>query len=167
MFSDISGISTISPSSSRIDYSQSSLDHYSNAIQNTTRFINQGTNPADRVVKSLTTSEENMSRYIKANIVYQCVKEVSLNRENVLSESTANKLRALILIHELDKYMHLPSSRGNSTDDQLTLLGIMDLPSSDLDFSEKLDIKCYVETMLREKIHNMILRQVFIACMEK
>ncbi|EFN70078.1 hypothetical protein EAG_07473 [Camponotus floridanus] len=108
-------------------------------------------------MKSFSLCEKNINEHRKANIVYQCVKEASLNHQDVLSKSTANKLRVLLLNHELDKYMHLPSSIKHMQD-ELMLLGIIDLPSSDLNPDEKLEIKCCIETMLREKIHDMILR---------
>ncbi|EFN84293.1 hypothetical protein EAI_10082, partial [Harpegnathos saltator] len=100
-----------------------------------------------------------MCEYMKATIVYQCIKEACLNHKSTLSESTVTKLKALLLTHELDKYMHLASSPSSQhMQDDLTLLGINNLPFSDLSFDEKLEIKCCLETILREKIHDMILR---------
>ncbi|GAB1864148.1 HAUS augmin-like complex subunit 4 [Camponotus japonicus] len=117
----------------------------------------QDTNEIEKAMKSFSLCEKNINEHRKANIVYHCVKEASLNHKDVLSKSTANKLRVLLLNHELDKYMHLPSSMKHMQD-ELMLLGIIDLPSSDLHPDEKLEIKCCIETMLREKIHNMMLR---------
>lgn len=117
----------------------------------------QDTNEIEKAMKSFSLCEKNINEHRKANIAYQCVKEASLNHKDVLSKNTANKLQVLLLNHELDKYMHLPSSMKHMQD-ELMLLGIIDLPSSDLTPDEKLEIKCCVETMLREKIHNMMLR---------
>lgn len=119
--------------------------------------ITQETDAIEKTMKSFSLCERNMNEHRKANIVYQCVKEVSLNHKDVLSKSTASKLRVLLLNHELDKYMHLPSSMKHMQD-ELMLLGIIDLPPSNLNSDEKLEIKCCVETMLREKMHSMILR---------
>ncbi|XP_050461050.1 uncharacterized protein LOC126856522 [Cataglyphis hispanica] len=161
--SDISSISTISHSSSRfidrVDSSQCLLDNNSSIIKNSNdKFaIIQETNAIEKAMKSFSLCEKNMNEHRKANIVYQCVKEASLNHKDILSKSIASKLRILLLNHELDKYMHFPSSIKHMQD-ELMLLGIIDLPSSDLNPDEKLEIKCCVETMLREKIHDMILR---------
>lgn len=111
----------------------------------------------ETLIKSLALCEENMCEYMKVNIVHQCLKEASMNYKNILSDSTAAKLEALLLTHELNKYMHLPSS-SKYMQDNLILLGINDLPISDLSFDEKLEIKCCVETMLREKLHDILLR---------
>lgn len=111
----------------------------------------------ETMIKSLTLCEENMCEYMKVNIVYQCMKEAYFNHKNILSKSTATKLKEFLSSHEFDKYVHLPLSPKHMQDN-LILLGIDDLSSSDLTFDEKLEIKCCVETILREKIHNMILR---------
>ncbi|KAL0109288.1 hypothetical protein PUN28_014405 [Cardiocondyla obscurior] len=52
--------------------------------------------------------------------------------------------------------MHLSSS--NHMQDKLVLLGIVNLPSCDLNADEKLEIKCCIETILREMIHDMIIK---------
>lgn len=159
---DISSISAISSSSNRLfgrgNSLLSSLDH-SSVIKgsNNKPTTNQETNANDKAVKSLVLCEESIHEHIKANIVYQCVKEASLNQNNILSKSIASKLQALLSIHELDKYMHLPSSTKHVQDD-LMLLGIINLPVFDLTLDEKSDVRCCVETMLREKIHDQLSR---------
>ncbi|RLU20483.1 hypothetical protein DMN91_007093 [Ooceraea biroi] len=161
--SDISSISMISQCSGkligRVDSAQNLLDNHSGTSN---KFAaNNETNPIEKAMKSLVLCEESMSAHAKANIVYQCVKEAPLNHKGVLPDSTVSKLQTLLLIHELDKYMHLPSSTKHMPD-ELALLGIIDLPPSDLTPGEKLDVKCCVETMLREKIHDIISRQVIV-----
>ncbi|XP_012541319.1 uncharacterized protein LOC105839509 [Monomorium pharaonis] len=160
--SDISSISAISQSSSRlisrVDLSQSLLDNYPCAIKSNNRFpIIQETSVIEKTMNSLALCEENISEHIKTNIVYQCMKEVSLNHKDVLSKSTANKLQILLLIYQLDKYMHLPSTTKHMQD-KLMLLGIIDLPLCDFNPDERLEVKCCIETMLRERIHHMMLR---------
>lgn len=161
--SDISSISTISHSSSRfigrVDSSQCLLDNNSGIMKSShdKLAIIQETNAIEETIKSFSVCEKSMNEHRKASIVYQCLKEVSLNHKDVLSKSIVNKLRVLLLNHELDKYIHLPSSMKHMQD-QLMLLGIIDLPLSDLNPDEKLEIKCCVETMLREKVHDMILK---------
>lgn len=161
---DISSISTISQSSSRlvsrVDLSQSLLDSHS-AIRSNDRFaISQEVSAIEKTINSLVLCEANISEHVKTNIVYQCMKRASLGNKDILSKSTANKLRMLLLIHELDKYMHLPSTTKHMQD-KLILLGIIDLPSCDLNSNEKVEVKCCVETMLREMIHDTMLKWVF------
>jgi len=162
VFSDISSISAISQSSSRlisrVNSSQSLLDNYSSAIRSNDRFtITQERNATEKTINSLVLCEENINEHIKTNIIYHCIKRACLNHKAVLSESTVSKLQTLILIHELNKYMHLPSTMKHMQD-KLILLGIIDLPSYDLNPDEKLEVKCCIETMLREIIHDMMLR---------
>lgn len=141
-----------------MDLSQSLLDHHSSAIKNSNKpATTHEINSMETMMKSLTLCEENMCEYMKANMVYQCIKEACFNHKNILSKNTVTKLKEFLLTHELDKYIHLPFSPKHMQDN-LTLLGIDNLPSSDLTFDEKLEIKCCVEIMLREKIHDMILR---------
>lgn len=162
IYLDISSISAISQSSSRlisrVDSSQSLLDNHSSTVRSSDRLaITQETNAIEKTINYLILCEENINEHIKTNIVYQCLKKASLNHKDVLSRSTASKLRILLLIHELDKYMHLPST-SEHMQDKLMLLGIIDLPPCILNLDEKLEVKCCIETMLREIIHDMILR---------
>ncbi|KAL0109290.1 hypothetical protein PUN28_014405 [Cardiocondyla obscurior] len=159
--SDISSIPANSHSSSRligrVDLSHSFLESHSSAIKNSTRTaISQETSIIEKTISSLVLCEKNISEHIKANIVYQCIKKASLNDKDILSKSTVSKLQTLLLLHKLDKYMHLSSS--NHMQDKLVLLGIVNLPSCDLNADEKLEIKCCIETILREMIHDMIIK---------
>ncbi|XP_077275732.1 uncharacterized protein LOC143904731 [Temnothorax americanus] len=159
--SDISSISAISQSSGRligrVDLSQSLLDHSSATRGNDRIAITQETSAIEKTISSLVLCEENISEHVKTNIVHQCTKKASLSNNDVLSKSTASKLRMLLLIHELDKYMHLPSTTKHMQD-KLMLLGIIDLSPCDLNPDEKLEVKCCIETMLREEIHDMMLK---------
>lgn len=162
IISDISSISTISQSSGRftgsMNLSQNLLEFHSSTIKNSNKPATiHGENQMETLMKSLTLCEENICEYIKANVVLQCLKEACLNCKDILSDSIVTKLKALLLTHELDKYMHLPSS-SKHMQDNLMLLGIEDLPLSDLSFDEKFEVKCCVEMILREKIHDTILR---------
>lgn len=160
-FLGISSISTISQSSSRLISKVDSsflLDNYSSAVRSNDRLaISQETSAIEKVISSLVLCEENISEHIKTNTVYQCIKKASLSDKDVLSKSTASKLRTLLLIHDLDKYMHLPSTTKHMQD-KLMLLGIVDLPQCDLNPDERLEVKCCIETMLREMIHDVMLR---------
>lgn len=161
-FLDISSISTCSQSSRFIDRMESTesllFDNYSSIAKNSNKFAtNQNTNLNEKLMNSLVLCEKNVSEYIKVNIVYQCVKEASFNHKNILCKSTVDKLANLLLLNKLDKYMHL-CLLTKHMQDEMKLLGIIDLPSSDLSSDEKLDVKCCVETLLRERIHNMILK---------
>lgn len=142
-----------------MDSSQSLLDNHSGVVRsNDVRFtISQETSVIEKTINSLVLCKANISEHVKTNIIYQCLKKASLSNKDDLSKSTTNKLRILLLIHELDKYMHLPSSTKHMQE-KLILLGIIDLPLCDLNSDEKLEVKCCIETMLREMIHDMMLK---------
>ncbi|KYN04743.1 hypothetical protein ALC62_04379 [Cyphomyrmex costatus] len=135
----------------------SSISAISQSSNNNKFVIIQETNGIEKTIKSLALCEKSINERVKINIIYQCIKKASLNLKNVLSKNTASKLQTLLLIHELDKYMYLPSTTKHMQD-KLVLLGICDLPSCDLNSDEKLEVKCCIETMLREIIYDMILR---------
>ncbi|XP_011068784.1 PREDICTED: uncharacterized protein LOC105154755 isoform X2 [Acromyrmex echinatior] len=160
--SDISSISAISQSSGRlidrVNSLQSLLDNYSSTIRSNNKFvITQEITAIEKTIKLLVLCEESISEHVKINIIYQCIKKASLNPKDIFSKSTASKLQMLLSIHELDKYMHLPSTT-KYMQDKLILLGICDLPSCHLNSDEKLEVKCCIETMLREIIHDTILK---------
>ncbi|KZC06131.1 hypothetical protein WN55_07593 [Dufourea novaeangliae] len=127
-----------------------------NASRNTTN-LNQGTTLLQKSTKRLTLCEESIGDHIKNKIILQSIKEASNNTKLTLSADVITKLKGLLSIHEVNKYMHLPSISKKILE-KLTVLGITDLPEYDLTHKEKLDIKCYVEALLREKILDFILR---------
>ncbi|XP_017883924.1 uncharacterized protein LOC108627258 [Ceratina calcarata] len=161
--SDINNISRISRVNcsrllGRVDSLQNLFEQQCSLSSNTSRNVqsNQGSNHLEKAVKSLTLCDESIGEYGKSNIITECIKEASNNVKGALSNDTATKLKGLLLIHDLNKYMHLPSTSSNVQ--ELNVLGIIDLPQYDLSYEEKLDIKSCVETLLREKIHDFILR---------
>ncbi|XP_076246801.1 uncharacterized protein LOC143186869 [Calliopsis andreniformis] len=121
---------------------------------------NQDYNHLQKAVKYLTLCEESIGEFAKNEIVLDCLKEVSLNKKGTLSEGVTNKLRGLLSIHELNKYMRLslPATSLGNVQEESSVLGITDFPKYDFTHEEVLDIRCYVETLLREKIHEFVLR---------
>ena len=128
----------------------------SNASRNVTN-SNQGTVQTQKAVKYLTLCEESIGEYAKSKIILDCLKEASLNAKRSLSAGVVTKLQGLLQIHEVNKYMHLPSNSKNAQEESM-VLGITDLPKYDFTYEETLSIKCCVETILREKIQKFLLR---------
>nr|XP_003707062.1 PREDICTED: uncharacterized protein LOC100883490 [Megachile rotundata] len=163
--SDITSISRVSRSNcsriiGRVDSLQSLFEQQCSFTHNASRnAINphQGINHLEKTIKSLISCEESISDHIKNKIILECIKEASMNKKETLSEDVVIKLKGLLLIHDVNKYMHL-SSVSKDMQEELNVLGITDLPTYNFSYEEMLDIKCYVETLLREKIHDYILR---------
>nr|XP_034185834.1 uncharacterized protein LOC117606912 [Osmia lignaria] len=163
--SDIQSISRISRSNSsriigRVDSLQSLFEQQCSLTHNASRnTINStyGSNHIEKTVKCLTSCEESIGEHVKSKIILECIKEASTNEKKTLSEDVVTKLKGLLLIHKLNKYMHLPSTLKD-LQEELSILGITDLPKYNFSCEEILDIKCYVETLLRDRIHEIILR---------
>ncbi|CAL7943166.1 unnamed protein product [Xylocopa violacea] len=160
--SDLQSISRISRVNcsricGRIDSLQNLFEHCSLSNNISKNTVNQGSNHLEKIVKSLTLCEENIGDYIKSDIILKCIQEASRNVKRTLSDDVVTKLKGLLLIHELNKYMRL-SPMSTSIQEESSVLGITDLPKYDLSYEQMLSIKCYVETLLREKIHAFILR---------
>ncbi|XP_076173161.1 uncharacterized protein LOC143149540 isoform X2 [Ptiloglossa arizonensis] len=148
----------------KIDFLQNTSEQQCSFTLNTSKNTtnsNQGTNHLQKIAKSLTLCEESIGEHAKSKIILACIKEASLNQKGILSENVISKLKGLLLIHEFNKYMHLPSTLKN-IQEKLTVLGITDLPKYVLNREEIIDIKCYVEMLLREKIHKFILRYEYL-----
>lgn len=162
--SDIHNISRISRVNcsrliGRIDSLQNLFEQQCSLSSNTSRTIqsNQGSNHLEKAVKCLSLCDESVGEYVKCKIIMECIKEASNNVKGTLSNDLVNKLKGLLLIHDINKYMYLPPT-SSSNMQALNVLGIIDLPKYDLTYEENLDVKSRVETLLREKIHDFILR---------
>ncbi|XP_076282555.1 uncharacterized protein LOC143210018 [Lasioglossum baleicum] len=170
-FSDLSQISDLHSISriSRVNCSRimgridslQNLSEYHSITQNTSRntqciLQNQGFNHLQKAIKRLTLLEESIQNHVKSKIILECIKEAAMNEKKILSKDIVKKLTGLLLMHEIDKYMHLPSA-SIKAQEKMTLLGITDLPECDLTYEEKLDVKCYVEALLCEKTHDFVL----------
>nr|XP_031825924.1 uncharacterized protein LOC116424108 isoform X1 [Nomia melanderi] len=162
--SDISSISRISRVNcsrimGRLDSLQNSSVQQHSLIHNASKAVtnqNQESNHLQKAAKRLTLCEESIGDHIKSKMILKCIQDATMNTKETLSKNVVSKLKGLLLMHEVDKYMHLPS-RSKKKQEKLTVLGITDLPEYDLTHEEKLDVKCYVEALLREKIHDFIL----------
>lgn len=103
----------------------------------------------------MSTNEESICNYAKLKLIHLCLESITQDQNSSLSKSTAEKLRKLLAIHEVKKLIHLPNYSKNSKD-ELTLLGILELPEHKLTYEEQMEIKSCLETKLREKVHNFI-----------
>lgn len=110
---------------------------------------------SSKVNKALNSCEESTCDYAKLKLIYQCLEEMISSNNNAIERNTMKKLKELITIHEVKKYLHLPN---NSKDlkEELTLLGIIDLPQYEFSYQEQLSIKSCLEAKIREKVHSFI-----------
>ncbi|KAK2587699.1 hypothetical protein KPH14_003814 [Odynerus spinipes] len=168
--SGISGISTIS----RISRSNCSrlmggidsilipneLNHQSSFIQKSGKdaiSTNQDSSSFTNVTKSFAACQNSISEYAKAKLVFECIEEVCLNKNNKLPEETAEKLKGLLQLHETKKIKNFsPMAKYASQD--LTILGITEFPDFKLSYEEKLNVKACVESLLSEKIHDFLVK---------
>ncbi|KAK1132378.1 hypothetical protein K0M31_016486 [Melipona bicolor] len=153
---DISRISRLNCSRifGRVDSLQNLFEQQCNLSYNTNI---QESNHLEKTIKCLASCEDSIAEHVKNKLILECIKEALINVKGTLSDDVVVKLKRLLLIHELTIYMHLPSTSKNMQE-ELNILGITDLPKYDFSYEEISDIKCYVETLLREKIHELILR---------
>lgn len=165
--SDISTISQVSRSNfpqimGRIDSAlvSSKFDRQSSFIQNSSKgsvSADQDSNPLTKIIKSFTACQNSISEYARARLIFECIEEVCLNKNNVLPEETVKKLRGLLQLHEINKIKNC-SLKSKHISQDLSILGIIDYPEYKLSYEEKLNIKACVETLIREKIHDFLVR---------
>lgn len=103
----------------------------------------------------MSTNEESTCNYAKYKLIYQSLEDLCQNQNSSLKKNTVEKLKKLLAIHEVKKYIHLPNY-SKSSKDELSLLGILELPEQKFTYEEQLEIKSCLETKLREKMHNFI-----------
>lgn len=133
------------------------------SIECSSRFIKASTdfkktaNQLEEVNKAFSQCEDIIYNYAIKKLMYECVIDASLNVDKTLPESTAKKLKQLLAVHEVGKYLHLPNNLNN-VNERLTLLGITDLPRVEFSYEDKLDAKRSIENKLRTKIKAFLSR---------
>lgn len=162
--SDISTISRISRCSQlmgRLDSMllSNELDHHSSFIQNSkgTTSTDQDIDDLKEITKLFTSCQNSISEYAKAKLILECTEEVCLNKNSTLSEETIKKLKGLLQSYEINKIKDLSITFKHTLQD-LTILGIQDFPEYKLSYEEKLNIKACVEALMREKVHDFIIK---------
>ncbi|XP_003424916.1 uncharacterized protein LOC100679700 [Nasonia vitripennis] len=108
-----------------------------------------------KINKALNSCEESTCDYAKLKLIYQCLEEVVSTNSITVDKNTMKKLKELITIHEVKKYLHLPNT-SKDLKEELTLLGIIDLPQYEFSYEEQLSIKSCLEAKIREKIHSFV-----------
>lgn len=112
-------------------------------------------NAKDTVILKLGTCHENIAECTKAELMLDCFREVASNEDQTLDATVADKLQKFLLQFDMKKYMRLAVQKP---DDDLTILGIIDLPEVELTYSEKMEVKGRVYTKIRDKIHDYLSR---------
>lgn len=105
--------------------------------------------------KALGSCEESSSDYAKLKLISDCLTEIVVIKSNGIEKDTLTKLQELLKIHRVKKYVHLPNTSKEVTE-EITMLGLCDLPKFEFSYEEQLAIKSCLEAKLREKIHSFI-----------
>jgi hypothetical protein len=108
-----------------------------------------------KINKALNSCEESICDYAKLKLIYECLKELILNSDSAIENRLMNKLKELIRIQEIKKFLYLPNN-SKELNEELTLLGIIDLPKYEFNYEEQVIIKNCLETKLHEKIYKFI-----------
>ncbi|XP_011494699.1 PREDICTED: uncharacterized protein LOC105359740 [Ceratosolen solmsi marchali] len=108
-----------------------------------------------KVNKALNSCEESTCDYAKLKLIYECLKEIIISSNSLIENNLISKLKELIRIHEIKKFLYLPNN-SKELKEELTLLGIIDLPNCEFNYEEQLAIKSCLETKIRERIHRFI-----------
>ena len=98
--------------------------------------------------------DETICEYAKLKLIQECLEELC-NETTTLDDNISKKLREFITIFKIKRYLHLPNNSKISKD-ELTLLGIVDLPSHEFSFQKQLTIKSCLEAKIQEKIHQFL-----------
>ncbi|XP_014211464.1 uncharacterized protein LOC106641527 [Copidosoma floridanum] len=108
-----------------------------------------------KVSKVLAACEESTCEYAKQKLIYDCLVNIVDNKSNILEADTMKKLMDFIIINKVKKCLYLPN-HSKDVKDELTLLGIIDLPQHEFNYEEQLSIKSSLEAELRERIHSFL-----------
>ncbi|XP_014224923.1 uncharacterized protein LOC106651087 [Trichogramma pretiosum] len=108
-----------------------------------------------KINQALRSVEDSTAEYAILQMMYECLQNTIDSEASGMDNKTLNKLRDLVSIHEIKKHLHLPN---NSKDhkDELSLLGIIDLPKYEFTYEEQLSIKNCLETKAKEKLDKFI-----------
>lgn len=109
----------------------------------------------DTVVSKLSSCFENIAECTKVELTLDCFRKVAANEDQTLDATVADKIQKFLLQFDMKKYMRLPVKKP---DDDLTILGLIDLPEIEFTYSEKMEIKGHVHTKMRDKIHDYLSR---------
>lgn len=108
-----------------------------------------------KTYRALSICDDSSCDYAKLKLMYDCLQEIIHSENPSIKPNTMKKLKELLTIHEVKKYLHLPNG-SKEIKEEITLLGIIDLPKYEFSYEEQLAIKSCLETKLREKIHSFI-----------
>lgn len=133
--SGFSGISTISCSSPKLPST-----------------INNNKN-LDKTLQKLTKCEKSIVELAKLKLIYECLENITTN--NQLPSDLNNKLEQILLSHNVEKYLHLPTDtkHGNI---KSSLLGIMDVKKPELTVDEKKVIRKILENNINIRTNSFI-----------
>lgn len=163
LFSGISNLSRISktgsPFYSKFDYS---FNSESSLLFDTKSYISNGQKndykknlDSNKVLRALNSCEESTCHYAKLKLIYECLEQLADDLNCGLEKNIVLKLKKLLTINEVKKFKNLPNS-SKISDEELSLLGIIDFPTCEFKYEECLDIRSCLENKLRERMHSFI-----------
>lgn len=166
--SGISNISRISKAGSsfynKLDFSNNSE---SSLLLDTRSYISNGqkndlrkNSETNKVLRGLHSCEESTCNYAKLKFIHECLEQLTQDQSCPLEKNTIQKLKKLLVVHEVKKYKNLPSSKV--PEEEMSLLGIINLPKCEFNYEERLEIKSCLENRLREKMHSFITLYVLV-----
>ncbi|KAJ8680249.1 hypothetical protein QAD02_016036 [Eretmocerus hayati] len=159
LMSGISNISRISKTNYSVQYKYDSTCNTSGIY----RDVTEGHKCADprkvsesaKVSRILATTDESTCNYAILKFIYQCLEDVISENTKAIRPETMEKLKELLVVNKISKYLHLPNNAKESKE-ELTVLGIIDLPKHAFTYEELLIIRSCLEAKLRERIHSFL-----------
>lgn len=146
--SNISRISKSNNSLYRVE-SSSNLDFRSSFQKNDSKKY------ADtlQVNKNLGLCEDSTCEYAKLLQVEKCLQEIAFSKGSKLNFQLQQKLKTLLMVHDIKKFTHLENESKDVTE-ELTLLGLIDIEKPVFTFDEQALIKKCLESKLRDKLNS-------------
>lgn len=101
--------------------------------------------------KSLGLCEESTCEYAKLLQVEKCLQDLATSKDSKLNIELQQKLKKLLMVHEVKKFSHIPNDSRDVTE-ELTLLGLTDIEKPEFTLDEQTLIKRCLESKLRDKL---------------
>ncbi|XP_043285006.1 uncharacterized protein [Venturia canescens] len=109
------------------------------------------TSKISRIVKLIDSCANSTSNYAKLTLLRDCLHKLS-ETDEADSQNIMSKLKNILATHEACKYLQLPKKDKQ----ELTLLGITDLPETQITTLEKRDIQNRLEYLFFAKLNQFI-----------
>ncbi|XP_011309229.1 uncharacterized protein [Fopius arisanus] len=109
----------------------------------------------EKLINDVTECEETITEAARVRLIQECLEEVA-NDADALPPETSSKLRHILQVQSVDKYLRIAVNIADGS--QTQLLGITDVSRPELSFDEKKMVKAEVETRIQEKCQRFITK---------